>query len=139
VVTVRGQAVAAQGPIEIRWNALNGQQLALADADAGGNFAANVSVPAARPGVYSIMVVAGKAGVTRSVFEVTPSAGAVAMPATGNASLWAPATHSAGSLSSGGSGLGVALGSAFLAVGLVGGFAGVTVATVRRRRVSVRS
>lgn len=141
-VTVRGQNVAAQGPVEIRWNALNGVSLGVVNADARGNFSTIVKVPPTAPGVYSVIAVSKDTGVARMAFEVTPTPGSVtaggsALARTANDSPWlrpAPVQSSPGS----GSSLGLIAGSAILGIGLVGIAGGTAVVATRRRRVATR-
>ena len=73
-VTVTGQAISAKGPVDIRWNGLQGPVLGVAKPDAAGNFSVTVKVPEASPGVYFLVAVAGDSGVARHVFEVTGTA-----------------------------------------------------------------
>lgn len=128
-VVVQGKAVRSDAPIDIRWNGVGGQRLAVATA-ASGDFSVPVKIPAVSPGVYSLSVVAADGRVGRTAFEVTALPGsAPAAPAP----LWLsnaerPATTSPGSTVN-------PAGVALLAVGLVGLFAGSAVAVTRRRRV----
>lgn len=141
-VTVTGQGVAPEGVVEIRWNGVNGPKLAQTTANANGDFSAVATIPETTPDVYSLFVVAGDAGVTRTAFEVTGSASApteAAFATAGNGSsdartAWATAEPLAAEKSSPGLALGVGL----LAVGLVTLFSAFTVASVRGRRSIAR-
>jgi len=75
-ITVKGEAIVPGTPVEIRWNGLNGAELANATAGPGGTFSAAVNVPEAAPGVYYLVVSAGETAVARNAFEVTESASA---------------------------------------------------------------
>lgn len=133
-VTVTGRAVAA-GPVEVRWNALDGPMLAKVGADARGDFVTTITVPNARPGVYSIIAVAQNTGVARMAFEVTPSSSGAEEAARAPRPAWAvgPVTPRSSPSSPG-----LAVGSALLAAGLVTLFAGAATASVQRRRAGVR-
>lgn len=92
-VRVTGQTVAPQGEVEVRWNDVEGPVLARTAADGTGSFSAVVRIPEARPGVYTILAVAGGEGVARSALEVTQPAAArtpadVSVPATAGDSPW---------------------------------------------------
>jgi len=131
-VTVKGGAAPANGQVFILWNALDGQRLATADTNGGGDFSATVTVPEVAPGVY-FMVIAGEdrsEGVARMAFEVTPAAGAQPiLPVAELATAGANQSSDAG----------LAAGAVLLAVGLVALFSGITVAAVRRTRSSATS
>lgn len=141
-VAVKGTST-LPGPVEIRWNGVKGSLLATALADQGehrSDFSAEVTVPPAPPGVYSLLVVpAGStAGVGRAAFRVLPSTqGAAAAPE-------GPATNGPASWSAFGEGTGVSpspvdstpafvAGIALLGAGLVAMVAGFGVASMRRR------
>lgn len=127
-VTIRGQAVPANGPVEIRWNALSGEPVATTRADANGHFSVVVTVPDTAPGIYPVVLSTADAAVARTVFHVTPSA---ATPASGGEPLWTDPAGATGP----GSSLDVALvaGVALLGVGLLVSLAGFQLAAVRRR------
>lgn len=142
-VTVRGVVGGVNTPVELRWNALNGQVVGEARADASGAFSVRGTIPDAAPGVYSIIAVAGESGIGRVAFEVTAPAGTqpvVSPVGLGGASgsdsrLWSGYDAGSGRLDSpaGESDWAMRLGIGVLAVGLAGTFAGVTVAAHRRR------
>lgn len=128
-VMVEGQNVRARTPIEIRWNGVNGKVLASVSPDSGA-FAVPVQIPEAAPGIYSLMLVTESAGVGRTAFEVIGSA-ADAPTSAPTGQLWPNASDAAQRGATDPSLVGVGL----LALGLVGLFAGSTVAVARRRRV----
>ena len=142
-VTVRGVVGGANTPVELRWNALNGPVVGAANADASGQFSVKGTVPQAEPGIYSIIAVAGEAGVGRVAFEVTAPAGAppAVSPVGLNGAdgpsrgLWSGYDAGSSSLDSPASSpdLAIQLGLGLLGVGLAGTLAGVAVATTRRR------
>lgn len=142
-VTVRGVVGGTDRPVELRWNALDGQVVGSARADASGHFSVRGTIPDAAPGVYSIIAVAGEAGIGRVAFEVTAPAGAepaVSPVGLGGASgtdsrLWSGYDAGSRGLDSpaGSPDTAMRLGIGVLAVGLAGTFAGVTVAAYRRR------
>lgn len=61
-------------PVEILWNSPSGQILATVPADPNGNFAAEVTVPQAPPGVYYVQAVSNRTEAGRAAFELTSSA-----------------------------------------------------------------
>lgn len=130
-VTVQGQWVRGEAPVEIRWNSVHGSRLALAT-PTGGSFEVPVQVPDTAPGVYSLMLVTADGSVARTAFEVTGAPGTVLEQPAIN--LWASpdagraASHANGPLN---------LGMTLLALGLIGLFAGTTVAVTQRRRAPV--
>lgn len=126
-VVVRGERVV--GEVEIRWNSVRGERLALATAGSS-HFEVPVQIPEAAPGIYSLMLVTENEGVARTAIEVLAPAGSAPAPAR-TAALW-PAATSAPAVSSGADVN--AIGVALLAVGLIGLFGGTTVAVTRRRR-----
>ncbi|MBW3643194.1 MAG: hypothetical protein KY447_09800 [Actinobacteria bacterium] len=133
-VTVRGAAVNTKLPVEIRWNGVNGALLAAAT-PVNGTLSVPVQVPDVPPGIYSLVLVTGDAGVARTSFEVTgraapaPQATAQVWPSIGNIDpVGAPDSLAPRSL-----------GVALLAVGLVGLFTGSTVAVTHRRRAVVHT
>ncbi|HSH58973.1 MAG TPA: hypothetical protein VK988_04895 [Acidimicrobiales bacterium] len=143
-LTVRGEGLGQSStgaplPVEIRWNALDGPVVGTAVADPSGNFSAEVTVPEAAPGVYSLLVVAEGAGLGRTAFEVTPSAVAP-VPASPSpvADAWAGDSAGVASPDAPAAGLGLTVGVGMLAVGLVALFSGFTVAVSRRRPARVR-
>lgn len=128
-VVVQGRSVRSDAPVDIRWNGVGGQRLATAT-PASGAFSVPVQIPAVSPGVYSLTAVTADGRVGRTAFEVTSVPGsAPAAPAP----LW-PSVAERSATTSPGGGVNQA-GVALLALGLVGLFAGSTVAVSRRRRV----
>jgi len=136
-VTMRGAGVTAMTPVELRWNAVSGPVLAQATANKEAAFEMAFKVPAAEPGVYSLVLVSKANGVTaagRTTFEVSgamaTAARAPAMAdagfaaATEAASLSSPAGNGSSSTMLAGVGL---LAFATVALG------GLALATVRRR------
>lgn len=133
-LTLRGNAVAAGQPVEIRWNSVRGQRVGQAVADAEGEFVTEVVAPDVPAGVYSMVVVAGEdAGVGRMAYELTSSE-SPASPA-GVADAW---SSPAGSSAPAPSAVPPALvaGISLLGVGLVALFAGATVAVANSRQVA---
>lgn len=131
-VVVRGENVPSQHPVEIRWNGVRGDLLATATADGHGAFAVPVTVPQAAPGIYTMVFLAGDAGIARMSFEVTSSTTVpVATPRNAN-TLWSLDTSPASPADD--SHLGLQVGMVLLSVGTVALFTGFAVATVRRRR-----
>ncbi|MGH9283080.1 MAG: hypothetical protein ACRD0S_09085, partial [Acidimicrobiales bacterium] len=121
VEVLANQAVA--GPVTLRWNALDGPVLATADTAAGTPATLVATIPEAAPGVY-YLVLDTSAGVARTAFEVTGSAGS-ASPAAGD---WdARAAGREGALSS------FRAGVALLVAGLVA-LSVLTLASLGRRR-----
>lgn len=129
-VMVQGQNVRTQSPVEIRWNGVGGKVLASAIPDKGA-FAVPVQIPEATPGIYSLMLVTENAGVGRTAFEVVGTATDAPTSRPG-AQLW---TSTQASVPADGAADPSLVGVGLLAVGVVGLFAGSTVAVVRRRRV----
>lgn len=133
-IAVRGAAVNTKLPVEIRWNGVKGAVLATA-IPVNGTLWVPVQVPDVPPGIYSLVLVTGDAGVARTSFEVTggatpaPQATAQLWPSVGDGQQ-VPGPDSLGHAS---------LGVALLTLGLVGLFAGSTVAVTRRRRVAVHA
>lgn len=127
-VVVRGQDVRSDAPVEIRWNAAKGDLLAVAMPEARA-LSTTVRIPDVAPGVYYLNLVASDGRVGRAAIEVAAAEGTVSAPAP---QLW-PSTGAEPAVEAGrgSSSAGVAL----LAVGVVGLFAGATVAVIRRRRV----
>ncbi|MDQ4108006.1 MAG: hypothetical protein M3138_04250, partial [Actinomycetota bacterium] len=83
-VLVRGEAMGATVPVELRWNSSAGPIIGIATTDAKGNFAATATVPQAAPGVHTVVAMVGKRPIARMTYEVgTGSAGA----ATGSVGL----------------------------------------------------
>ena len=118
----------AVGPVEIRWNTIDGPLLATA---AGPDFHADLQIPEAASGLYALIVLSrgadGSVGLlSRASFEVIDGSGA---PATTPTRAPAPASASGGR-----SGLAVA---GMLGAGALGG-AGVGVWAGRRRRGPAR-
>lgn len=128
-VVVQGTAVRSDAPVELRWNGARGELLAVATPSRGA-FSVPVKLPAVAPGVYALSAVTADGSVGRTAIEVTAVPGAAPVaPAplwSGGAERGAPAVA--------GGGLNPA-GMVLLAVGLIGLFAGATVAVARRRRV----
>lgn len=132
--TVRGDAVAPAGVVEMRWNAVHGPVVGTGVADENGDFAADVRVPDVAPGVYSLLAVADGTSLARVAFEVVPKTAPSADAApTSVTPPWGSVT-SAPLHSSPASSNTVSVGAGLLAVGLVALFSGFTVATVRRRK-----
>lgn len=129
-VQVSGE-VRTGAPVEIRWNGVGGELLAVSRVGNDGMLSVPVRIPDVSPGVYSLTLVTKDVGVARTAVEVTVPGGSLPVAAP---QLWpslAAQPLDAASASSGVSSLGVAL----LGVGLVGLFAGTTVAVARTRRV----
>lgn len=134
-VQVRGTSVSGSLPIEIHWNGVDGPVIATAVSDKAGSFAADVAVPAARPGVYSLVAVTPSGpGVGRTAFEVAEPVSEVvnAGPAEAGANddAWGSspvpmATKPPASPVTGG----------MLALTVAGLLSVVTAATLRRREV----
>lgn len=140
---------AKPGPIQVRWNSPRGPLLGTGVAamtPAGINFATEVTIPEAGPGVYYLVVSTSDGGTARAAFEVlSPAAAAptAAAPtpalAPGTEALWnglssgSPVPGPETSLGSPG-GSGTAVGVGLAAVGLVGMFAGFTTVALRRQR-----
>lgn len=133
-ITVRGEAVAPAGPVELRWDGVRGPVIGTAVADESRRFEARATIPDSDPGIHAIMVVSQDAGVGRIPFEVTPSSASTATAARVS-SPWTVA----GTDSSGGSGTGGALlvGAGLLGVGAAALSGGAAVAALGRRRVPV--
>jgi len=70
-VTIRGEAIAPEGGVEVLWEGTKGRQLGAAIADDRGNFSITVTIPQAPPGVYSIVASAKGSGLARTPFEIT--------------------------------------------------------------------
>ncbi len=143
-VTVRGVIAGNNVPVELRWNALNGPVVGVANTDASGNFSVHGVIPDEPPGVYSILAVSNNTGVGRVAFEVTAPAGtqpAVSPVSVGGANgpargLWSGYSAGSHSLDSPAASpdMALRLGVGILGLGLVGAFGGVAVAATRRRR-----
>lgn len=139
-LAVTGEAI-APGPVELRWNGIRGPVVATAIAGGGSHsteFAAEVTVPEAAPGVYYLVLASGDAGVGRAAFEVTAVPPATSTAQGGGfsaADVWSTTSSSA---TTDGASPALALGTGMLAVGLVALFTGATVGAVRRSRVPVR-
>lgn len=70
-VVVAGELL-QPGPAEIRWNALNGPNLAAVEkTDAELGFSVEATLPEVSPGVYYLLLVSGDKVVARSAVEVT--------------------------------------------------------------------
>jgi hypothetical protein len=130
--------------VEIRWNGVAGPKIGEAVADASGNFSAVARIPDAAPNVYSLVAVAGNVGIGHAAYEVTGdvpvslsrgTAGDV--PAPSFASPQLSVSDRPQPLSDGGTPI-LAVGMGFLGTGLVALFAGVLIASVRRRRAPSR-
>lgn len=147
-VPVTGLA-AKPGPIQVRWNSPKGPVLGTGVAaitPTGLNFATEVTIPEAAPGVYYLVVNTNDGGTARAAFEVlSPNAAAPTAAAPtpalvpGTEALWDGLGNSspvAGPETSVGSpgGSGMAVGAGMAAVGLVGMFAGFTTVALRRQR-----
>lgn len=134
--TVSGQTATRGGtspPVEIRWDSASGPLLATAVTDGEGRFSTTVGVPAAAPGVYTLVAVTptsdGAVDVARSSFQVLSSAASPAPVAATQG--WTVDTPTAASSGPGGA---MVAGAALLGVGLVGTFGLAGVIAVRRRR-----
>lgn len=134
-VQVEGRSVTGAAPVEIRWNGVGGQLLAVAT-PVGGAVSVAVQVPDVAPGIYSLTLVNPDVGVGRTAIEVTGEAGAAA--AVSSAGLWPTAVDGALAPAAVSSTPGVA-GLLLLGAGLVGLFGASTVVVVRRRLVPSRS
>lgn len=137
-VTAAGASF-GEGPVEIRWNALDGELLATG---AGPSFSSPVRVPSSPEGVYTVMAIqrdagGGISGTSATVFQVTSATveranapGSLA-PASPGVSAGKPDIHYAHSSSKW---TYMALGAvAMLGILLVGGIAGAQVQSRRSR------
>lgn len=136
--SVRGEAVTPEAPVEIRWNGVKGPVVGTALADKQGAFTAAVAVPDVAPGVYTLVAVAGTAGLTRTAFEVT-AATAPAVVSAAPSNVWSSGSGSGIEASDSGSSSGAVMGVGLLAFGLVGVVGGFAVVAGRRRRVPADS
>lgn len=141
LVRVQGDGLAGKATaVQLRWDGATGPVLGSAPVDAKGRFSAQVAVPAASPGVHSLVAVAEGAGVGRAAVEVLASgrAGVVAGPAAASPSAdpWTVKVEHAGST---GSGPSLALGAGLLGGGLLVLGAGSAVVAGKRRRATVTS
>lgn len=126
-VQVEGRTVPSGGPVEIRWNGVQGTVLATA-VPMDGSLSVPVQIPSTTPpGVYALTLVAPNGEVGRTALEVGEP-GMVRNPEASK--LWGSGRSSVAAPASSGS-----LAVALLAVGLVTLFAVSTVAVVRRRHV----
>lgn len=138
-VAGEGMAAGAHGGrmVEVRWDGVNGALLGTGSIDTDGLFRANVVVPAAAPGVYSLVVVADGAGVGRGAFEVTSRAraeSAQAPPLTQAQRHW-DRTPTLPAPSGTSTGKGMIPGVVVLATGITGIGIGSILALARRRRL----
>lgn len=120
-----------QGPMQVRWNGLDGQVLATTDRSAS----LAVTIPQADPGVYYLVLSNDRSDVARAAFEVTGPSGSPA------ASAWVSSSEPARSDAPASSTSALASGVALLLVGLFGlsalAFFGLrTNRTLARRHVS---
>ena len=145
-VTVRGTSPVA-GPVEIRWDGLQGRLLGTAQAgprEQGGEFLADVTIPKAGPGVHYVVVVSsGNGGWSRASFKIPgkPGEAVTARPTLDPAQrpaplldadpLWSRPETSAEATSPV-----MAAGVALLSVGMVALVAVFGVAGARRRRAT---
>lgn len=113
-------------PVSVRWNALDGPELASAALPADGG-TLTVTVPDVAPGVYYLVLDAGDAGVGRAAYQVTNPAGA---PAPERA--WDPGERPSSTTAAP-----LAMGMGLLAVGLVG-LAGFGLVAAARSRALAR-
>lgn len=132
--SVVGQGVAPGEPVEVRWNRLDGGVIGTAVADERGRFRADVRIPEAAPGVYSVLFAAGgqpskATGVGRLAFEVAGSNGQRA--SSERPEFWSsqPETHRSNP-----NGNSLALGAGLASLGAVTLSAGATLAVLRRTR-----
>jgi len=87
-VSIEGNAVAPETPVEIHWDGLSGANLASTTTDAHGAFSVSVKVPDAAPGVYSFVAVFNGT-VARAAFQVDDKAAASSAPARAiSTELW---------------------------------------------------
>lgn len=135
-VQVEGRAVRSAAPVEIRWNGVGGPVLASVT-PVGGFLSVPVRVPDVAPGIYSLTLVTRDAGVARAAFEVTGGPGS-APAAPSSVALW-PTSAAGDLLTAPVSSAPAPVGVVLLSVGLVGLFAGSTVALLRRRLVPIHS
>lgn len=70
LVNVEGSAFAPDAPVEIRWNRADGSKLADTRADPGGQFSVDVRVPADASGVSMVLAMTGGAEIARMPFDV---------------------------------------------------------------------
>jgi len=133
-VQVEGRSVRSAAPVEIRWNGVGGPVLASVT-PVGGFLSVPVRVPDVAPGIYSLTLVTRDAGVARAAFEVTGGPGSA--PAPSSVALWP--TSAGGDLLTAPVSAPAPVGVVLLSVGLVGLFAGSTVALLRRRLVPIHS
>lgn len=131
-VQVEGRSVMGGAPVEIRWNGVGGQLLAVAT-PVGGQVSVAVQVPDVAPGIYSLTLVNPDVGMGRTAIEVTGTTGS-APAAASSAALWPTAVEGALAPAAVSSTPGAA-GLVLLGAGLVGLFAASTAVVVRRRLV----
>lgn len=157
---VAGAAVAAKGdnatgPVEIRWNSVDGALLAKADVTSGGTYAAGFTVPDAAPGVYTVVALShgndGRVTKSESAFRVSPAPGSTGLSSqTVAADVWSgfgsASTDQAAAMadgtvagSSGTDASQLRLGVGLLASGLAALGAGFAVAEARRRKAIAQS
>lgn len=137
-LSLQGDALAANAPVELRWNALDGQVIGTAVADDGGEFATTAVVPDAAPGVYAVIAVSEAQAVARTAFEVTGPVDPAAFSGSGDAlwqadsasELWADEPMETAS----DTGVGLQAALVLLSIGLTGLLAASLTAVVRRRR-----
>lgn len=80
-IIVKGKLETISSSVQIRWNSINGADLAsvgAANSDASGNFAVPISVPDVAPGIYSVVVSGPEYGVARAAIEVVAASTNVA-------------------------------------------------------------
>lgn len=75
-VQIAGE-VRTDSPVEIRWNGLGGEVLAVSRVGRDGMLSAPVQIPDVSPGIYSLTVVTTDVGVARPAVEVTAPGGAL--------------------------------------------------------------
>lgn len=131
-VEVGAEAVGSRGPVEIRWNGVEGPVLATAEPSPAGTLSLPLKVPETPPGVYSLVFVTPDQGIGRAALEVTSSGAVQAVPAP-EAPLWSAASRPISSPK--GSSPAILAGAGLLAFGLVAVFGGFAVAGLRRGRV----
>lgn len=147
-VTVHGEKLnswrSGPSPVELRWGGADGDLVSVVMADAEGNFSAQIPLPSASPGIYSMVAVAGGRTVGRAAVEMTAPA---APAATANI----PLPHLSGHGEPGATSVDqrsdsnqradgrdgyLAAGAGLAGVGLVGLAVGGLAAVSRRRRLA---
>ncbi|HJT94611.1 MAG TPA: hypothetical protein VJ777_22190, partial [Mycobacterium sp.] len=130
-VTVEGLFPApGQKPIDLRWDALQGDVLTTVTPDARGHFSASFTVPPASNGIHTVVLSAEGGAIARTTFDVTGPTGqtfiTTAPPPVGGSPQ--------ASQNRTGAGASLAAGLSILAAGTVLAAAGVGAVVVQRRR-----